>query len=359
MIDASSSGSSLGLFLAPQIQVLAVSVLFIGVAEIAVRLSPGDRARDKHFVYVASLGAAFLAMVLSWVIRGLFGELPPIFERYVSPLYGQIWLGIFALGAVAFVVRLYLGTSAVAKIIIASRPLGEDQQDAVRRAADVVRPGRKFTVRTSPLAEAPFTTGIIRPQIVLPPSFVEEAIETQFSVLVHELSHVKRRDCLVELFVQFVGVWLWWNPLYWVAARRIALLREIACDEFVLTRGTSRVPYMRLLLRLARITPGLSRISFSTIYMARRSNLGLRLHAIDGPAPRERGEWLVLSLMPATLSRRAVLATLLVMVCLVLAAEHAVVAATDLRDKGTRVLEPDLRGERWDSGTKEREWYRY
>ncbi len=75
-----------------------------------------------------------------------------------------------------------------------------------------------------------------------------------------------------------------------------------------------------LLIHMARITPGLSRVSQSTIDLVPRSNLSLQLHAM---------------------SRWSVLATLLVIVTCVLAAKHAVVAVADPLSAQSHV-NPDL-----------------
>src|SRR5262249_12979101 len=54
------------------------------------------------------------------------------------------------------------------------------------------------------------------------------------AVLVHEFTHARRRDNLIRL-VHEVGLCvLWFHPLVWNAGSRIALHRELSCDEAVI-----------------------------------------------------------------------------------------------------------------------------
>jgi hypothetical protein len=52
-------------------------------------------------------------------------------------------------------------------------------------------------------------------------------------ILAHELAHLKRKDhWLSRLEVLASLVW-WWNPLFWLATRRIDAEAELACDAWV------------------------------------------------------------------------------------------------------------------------------
>ena len=70
----------------------------------------------------------------------------------------------------------------------------DDWQELVDHARASI--GAETDVRIVISAEAamPFTSGLLRPVIVLPDSATDWTMERRRSVLLHELAHVRRRD---------------------------------------------------------------------------------------------------------------------------------------------------------------------
>ncbi|HYO99066.1 MAG TPA: M56 family metallopeptidase, partial [Pyrinomonadaceae bacterium] len=67
----------------------------------------------------------------------------------------------------------------------------------------------------------PIVYGIIRPAVLLPTEAEAWSEERQRMVLLHELTHVTRRDCLTQMLAQMACAFYWFNPFVWIAARRL------------------------------------------------------------------------------------------------------------------------------------------
>lgn len=104
---------------------------------------------------------------------------------------------------------------------------------------------------------APFTLGILRPRIYLPGSLTGAARQ---AVLLHERTHLRRRDPVVKPLYYAVVCLHWFNPLAWLAFRQLEREMEAACDEAAV-RGcdaAARNAYCESLLQYAlqgRMTP--------------------------------------------------------------------------------------------------------
>ncbi len=110
-------------------------------------------------------------------------------------------------------------------------------------------------VRVSKDEIGPLITGVARPLVVLPHSFEDDFnIDQRGFALIHEFTHLKRKDLWVAFIVLMFRAVNWPNPLVHFAAHRLRADQEAACDAFVLkvTGGDSAHSYAETLVKAAR-----------------------------------------------------------------------------------------------------------
>jgi beta-lactamase regulating signal transducer with metallopeptidase domain len=127
----------------------------------------------------------------------------------------------------------------------------------------------------------PMTWGCWRPAALLPADAAKWERERLRLVLRHELAHVRRGDCLTQALAAVVCALYWFNPLAWLAAARMRVEREKACDDLVVALGQTRPSeYAGHLLDIARQWSAAPR---AALPVAKRSGLEQRLRALlDG-----------------------------------------------------------------------------
>jgi beta-lactamase regulating signal transducer with metallopeptidase domain len=93
--------------------------------------------------------------------------------------------------------------------------------------------------------KTPLVFGLFRPRIYLPIGL--SGGEREY-ILLHEETHIRRRDCLVKFFAFLVLCVHWFNPFVWLAFVLMAADMETSCDERVMRElgGTSRSGFGRL-----------------------------------------------------------------------------------------------------------------
>jgi hypothetical protein len=99
-------------------------------------------------------------------------------------------------------------------------------------------------------------------------------------VLAHELAHVRRRDWIVQTAVDLLCAAYWFNPLVWLASRRLRLESEQACDDAVLMFGVEGETYATELVSLARAFRSSRQPFVPAAAIAHPSNLERRVRAM-------------------------------------------------------------------------------
>ena len=81
------------------------------------------------------------------------------------------------------------------------------------------------------------TWGLARPKILLPAEAPGWPDHCRRIVLRHELAHISRGDWAWQIAAAVLRALYWFNPLVWIACRRLRQESERACDDAVLAGG--------------------------------------------------------------------------------------------------------------------------
>ncbi|HEX5870198.1 MAG TPA: M56 family metallopeptidase, partial [Longimicrobium sp.] len=194
-------------------------------------------------------------------------------------------------GAALFALRLAYGLARVRWMERRATELTDDEwvrlTDGLSRR---LRLGRIVRLLREPAATVPMTWGIFHPVILLPGEADGWESERRRVVLAHELAHVRRWDALTQWIAHVALVVFWFNPLVWMAVRKLREEREHACDDAVLEIGTAPADYADHLLTIVRSLGSASNSGpVHALAMARRSQFEGRLLAILDNAVRRNG----------------------------------------------------------------------
>ena len=211
----------------------------VWLAAWALTSIPGGNATAKHWIWAATalnfilpLGAVFdglLASHISWATPlGVVGGLGVAVSENapIAAALGAVWL----IGATAMLARL------------CARIATEHRSDRAVNESDRL-PRRSFNaggvaVRFRDARGGPAVNGILHSHISLPVGIDRLLSERELnSVLMHELTHARRHDNLIRLVYEIALCALWFHPLMWITGSRLALYRELSCDEAVIERG--------------------------------------------------------------------------------------------------------------------------
>ncbi|MFT3774082.1 MAG: penicillin-binding transpeptidase domain-containing protein [Minicystis sp.] len=207
--------------------------------------------------------------------RGGEGAAREVSSRRVDA--SRVMAAVWMIGVLVVLARLAVGI-ARARAMVRRSVAATAWAGAAARAERVT--GIRADVRMTDEVDAPAVTGVIAPVVLVPRAAEAWSEERRYAVLLHELAHVRQRDCLVQIVGQLACAVHWFDPLVWMAARRLRVERELAADDAVLAAGTRASSYAADLLAVAGAASAAREVPAGALGMAERSELEVRVMAI-------------------------------------------------------------------------------
>ncbi|MGA2583857.1 MAG: carboxypeptidase regulatory-like domain-containing protein [Tepidisphaeraceae bacterium] len=168
--------------------------------------------------------------------------------------------------------------------------------DSFENLRQQLAPRRAIRLLISSGASMPLTWGVFHPRILLPAQAEDWPISRLRNVLLHEFGHIARWDCGTRGLGLMGCAVHWFNPLVWIAERRMRGEQELACDDVVLHCGEEAAAYAQDLLSVARELRLGALAHMAALSMARPSKLRSRITAIldDSKNRQATTRWVVI-----------------------------------------------------------------
>jgi beta-lactamase regulating signal transducer with metallopeptidase domain len=160
-----------------------------------------------------------------------------------------VWLA----GAGLALVRVASGSVLAARAVRGAQPAGDTGWNALLdEAARTIGVRRPVELRVSGAVDIAQIWDYRSAVVLLPATSAGWSEERRRAILLHELSHVARHDCLNQTLAYVVRAVYWPQPLVWWAVSRLRREAEYACDDRVLGAGMAAEEYARHLVEAAR-----------------------------------------------------------------------------------------------------------
>ena len=165
-------------------------------------------------------------------------------SRFVRDFVGQSGIlmvclaAVIAIGCLGFTLKAIINMLALRRVLKACHPL--------RTLGSI-----SFLVSDTVLV--PFSTrGLRRRYIVIPAIMLDNMDDVKMAIS-HELQHFRQHDVEWDMALAFLQPLFFWNPAFYLLKKNVGQLREMACDQSLITRRRYDVrAYCECLLRAGR-----------------------------------------------------------------------------------------------------------
>jgi beta-lactamase regulating signal transducer with metallopeptidase domain len=215
---------------------------------------------------------------------------------------------LYLLIAGVLLAQLAVGFFFSRRVKLSGRPVGDR-----RVLAALLEQATRWGLDTAPeLAESPavavpVTLGAWHPIILVPTAWRAWSEEKIQAVLVHELSHVVRKDALTRALARIHRGVFWFSPLAWWLERHLAALAEQASDDEALRTVADRIFYAKVLLGFYQDLQGAAgRVRWEGMAMTNRKQAQRRVDRILDSSRRlsaglGKPAWVALALLAGPL----------------------------------------------------------
>lgn len=171
--------------------------------------------------------------------------------------FNLICLGIGLVGVVVCTMMMVRGHYTMRKVKYSVKPIRNKViENLFKECKSDFKITKNLILGESSLVQTPMVFGLRKTYIVLPSKIMQQlSLEDIKYILLHELTHYKNKDILINYIMCFFQIIYWFNPFVYWAFREMRKDREIACDIAVLKRldEDSYIHYGRTIINFAEI----------------------------------------------------------------------------------------------------------
>lgn len=234
---------------------------------------PGSKARMKHNLAYGALCLIFVLFCVTFfsifklpVGNGLKSgtevTLNAAYYQYMSTVPQQLssqtenlfpyLVSVYGIGIIFQLFILFAGYKKMLLLKYADRnPVPAEWVAVFQEMVGRLQLRRHISFYLSSKVNVPLVIGYFKPVVLFPIALATQLeIKQLEAILIHELSHIRRNDYLLNLVKTAIETVLFFNPFIWLTGRHINIEREHACDDLVVKLTGTPVTYAHALLKL-------------------------------------------------------------------------------------------------------------
>lgn len=153
-----------------------------------------------------------------------------------STILYKIIPSAWIIGSMIYMLLLFLGNNNIKKKIKRKEYQNENIKKILEQCKDIIGVKTDVKIVLQDFKKTPSIIGIFNPKILITKDFLEQDYNTQKYIIMHELSHYKRKDLILNYILLFITTIHWFNPFIWLFFKKIRQDMELATDEIVLEK---------------------------------------------------------------------------------------------------------------------------
>lgn len=188
---------------------------------------------------------------------------------------------IYMIGIALFLIKIFIGLTKINSLTVKGEKVdGSPWTEFLSIFIKKTGFSKKVKVVKNNKVSVPMTWSLKSNFIILPKNVDNWSEKQKAAAFLHELSHILRRDFMIFMFAKATCILFWFNPLSFIALRKLRFEQENSCDELVVSLGLKASSYALSLLEIGKSIKPNSSLEATALCMAKKSELQKRLTTI-------------------------------------------------------------------------------
>jgi len=168
-------------------------------------------------------------------------------ESYIPQIF-QFWM----LGMLMFSIYHIIGWKKTRRLTKAgTEQLPQKWQHRISNLCYQLGIKHQVHIVKSSLVHLPCVIGWIKPVVLIPMQVLSGLSDDQLEmIIIHELAHIRRLDCLVNYLQAATETLMYFNPAVWWISKQIHTERELCCDDLAVKVSGNKLLYAKALMNL-------------------------------------------------------------------------------------------------------------
>ncbi|WP_242835923.1 M56 family metallopeptidase [Clostridium sp. DL-VIII] len=135
-----------------------------------------------------------------------------------------------------------------------------------------------------PKINSPSLCGLIKPKILIPINIAKNIDSEDFKyIIMHELTHLKKKDLLINLIITLLSIIYWFNPIILYSLNKMKKDCEFSCDNHVISylNEGENIQYGNVLIKVLELCGCSNRLAGTTSMVMNNSEIKRRILMIS------------------------------------------------------------------------------
>lgn len=198
---------------------------------------------------------------------------------------GKVLCFIWIFGVVLLVGAITAGHKRLREIIRASvKDIGGIHKEILYNCMNSMNITTELEILYSSKISTPSLCGFIKPKILIPISIADNVSNEEFKyIIIHELSHLKNKDIILNWVITLLSVIYWFNPILLYGFHKMKQDCEFSCDGQVISRLSEgeNLQYGNAIIRVLELGGNSRRLIGTTSMVMNSSEIKRRIIMIS------------------------------------------------------------------------------